>query len=72
MKLAFSKTLCQQISTENLGMQRVAPKFVPRQLTEEQKQKGLEVNQEFLYRANNDENCLKTRHCRWGDVDLRL
>ncbi|GFG29655.1 hypothetical protein Cfor_10099, partial [Coptotermes formosanus] len=38
-----SKTSFHEILTENLCMQRVAAKFVPRLLADEQKQKGLEV-----------------------------
>ena len=49
---SISKTSCQDISTVNLGMQRVAAQFVPRLLSEEQTQKRLEVSQELLDRAN--------------------
>jgi hypothetical protein len=44
----ISKTSCQQILTENLGMQHVAAKFVPCLMTDEQKQKSLEVSQELF------------------------
>jgi hypothetical protein len=40
-------------------MQRVAAKFVPRLLTDEQKQKRLEVSQEHFDPANTDENFMK-------------
>ena len=40
-------------------MHRVAAKFVPRLLTEEQKQNRVTVSQELLDRSNTDENCLK-------------
>jgi hypothetical protein len=50
------KTSCPEILTENLSMQRVAAKFVPRLLTEEHKQKRLEVSQNIFDRANTHEN----------------
>jgi hypothetical protein len=40
-------------------MQRVAAKFVPCLLTDEQKQKRLQVTQELFDRANTDKNFLK-------------
>ena len=40
-------------------MHRVAAKFVPRLLTEEQKQNRVIVSQELLDRSNTDENFLK-------------
>ena len=40
-------------------MHRVAAKFVPRLLTEEQKQNRVTVSQELLDRSNTDENFLK-------------
>jgi len=40
-------------------MHRVAAKFVPRLLTEEQKQNRVTVSQELLGRSNTDENFLK-------------
>jgi len=45
--------------TEKLEMFRVAAKFVPRLLTEEQKQNRVTVSQELLGRSNTDENVLK-------------
>lgn len=50
---------CQQILTEKLQMRRVAAKFVPRLLTEEQKQHRVQVCQELLAMANDNENFLK-------------
>ena len=35
-EVGISKTSCHEILTENLGMQCVAAKFVPRLLTDEQ------------------------------------
>jgi hypothetical protein len=58
MKFAFRKP-CVKILTENLGMQHVAAKFLPRLLTDEQKQNRLEISQEIFDRANTDENFLK-------------
>jgi len=40
-------------------MHRVAAKFVPSLLTEEQKQNRVTVSQELLDRSNTDENVLK-------------
>jgi hypothetical protein len=42
--------------TENLDVKRVAAKFVPRLPTDEQKQKSLDVIQEFFDVANTDES----------------
>jgi hypothetical protein len=46
------KTSFQQISTENLGLQRVVAQFVPRLLSEEQTQQRLDVSHELLDRQN--------------------
>jgi hypothetical protein len=56
----ISKTSFREILTENLCIQRVTAKFVPRLLTDEQKQKRLEVSQGIFYRANNNKNFLGT------------
>ena len=40
-------------------MHRVAAKFVPRLLTEEQKQNRVTVRQELFHRSNTDENFLE-------------
>ena len=53
------KSSCHTILTEKLKMHRVAAKFVPRLLTEEQKQNRVTVSQELLDRSNTDENFLK-------------
>ena len=47
------------ILTEKLMMHRVAAKFVPRLLTEAQKQNLVTVSQGLLDRSNTDENFLK-------------
>jgi len=43
-----SITSCQQISTENLDLKRVAAQFLSRLLSEEQTQKRLEFRKELL------------------------
>ena len=40
-------------------MHRIAAKFVPRLLTDDQKQNRVDVSQELLDRANGDDNVLK-------------
>jgi histone-lysine N-methyltransferase SETMAR len=47
------------ILTEKLGMHRVAAKFVPCLLTDEQKEQRVTISQELLDQANSDENFLK-------------
>ena len=51
---------CQEILTEKLHMRRVAAKFVPRLMTEDQKQRRVRVCEELLEMANDNENFLKT------------
>src|SRR5215469_8516208 len=58
-EVGICKSLCHTILTEKLKMHRVAAKFVPRLLTEEQKQNRVTVSQELLDRSNTDENFLK-------------
>ena len=58
-EVSISKIVCHEILTENLGMNRVAAKFVPRLLTDDQKQNRVDVSQEFLDRANGNDNFLK-------------
>ena len=50
---------CQQIVTEKLQMCRVSAKFVPRLLTDDQKENRIEISQELLANANGNENFLK-------------
>jgi len=52
----ISKTVCHEILTENLGMHHIAAKFVPRLLTDDQKQSRVDVSQELLDRTNDDDN----------------
>jgi len=47
-EVSVSKTVCHEILTENLGMHRVVAKFVPRLLTDDQKQNRVDVIQELL------------------------
>jgi len=50
---------CQAILTEKLNMHRVAAKFVPCVLTEDQKANCVNISQELLDHVNIDENFLK-------------
>jgi len=50
---------CHQIFTEKLQMRHVSAKFVPRLLTDDQKEKLVEISQELLANANSNENFLK-------------
>jgi len=47
-EVSISKTVCHEILTENLGMHCIAAKFVPRLLTDDQKQNRADVSQELL------------------------
>jgi histone-lysine N-methyltransferase SETMAR len=58
-EVSICKSSCHTILTEKLKMHRVGAKFVPRLLTEEQKQNRVTVSQELLDRSNNDEKFLK-------------
>ena len=51
--------MCHEILAENLGMDRIAAKFVPRLLTDDQKQNRVDVSQELLHGANDDDNFFK-------------
>jgi histone-lysine N-methyltransferase SETMAR len=57
-EVSISKTVCHESLTENLGMHRIAAKFVPRLLTDDQKQNQVDLSKELLDRAN-DGNFLK-------------
>lgn len=50
---------CQEILTEKLQMRRVAAKFVPKVLTEDQKGHRVVCSEELLEQATNDDNFLK-------------
>ena len=58
-EVGICKSSCHTILTEKLKMHRVAANFVPRLLTEEQKQNRVAVSQELLDRSNTVENFLK-------------
>ena len=47
-----------QILTEKLQMRRVSAKFVPRFLTDNQKENRVEISQKLLANANSNENFL--------------
>jgi histone-lysine N-methyltransferase SETMAR len=53
-EVSISKTVCHEILPKNLGMHRIAAKFLPRLLTDDQKRNRVDVSQELLDRANND------------------
>jgi len=56
-KMGISIGSCHQIFTEKLQRSRVSAKFVPRLLTNDQKEKRVEISQKLL--ANANENFLK-------------
>jgi len=58
-EVGISVEPCHQIFTEKLQMRRVNAKFVPRLLTEDQKENRVEISQELLANANGNENFLK-------------
>ena len=56
---------CHQILTEKLQRHRVSAKFVPRLLTDDQKENRVEISQELLANANGNENFLKKIITGW-------
>ena len=56
MKVGYGT--CQRVLTEELGMQLVAAKFVPRILTADKKQQRVNVCTELRQFASNDETVL--------------
>jgi len=58
-EVGICKSSCHQILTDKLKMRRVAAKFVPRLLTDAQKENRVTVSQELFDRSNADENFLK-------------
>jgi len=58
-EVGICKSLCHQILTDKLKMRRVTAKFVPRLLTDAQKENHVTVSQELFDRSNADENFLK-------------
>ena len=58
-EVGICKSLCHLILTDKLKMRHVAAKFVPRLLTDAQKENRVTVCQELFDRSNADENFLK-------------
>jgi transposase len=58
-KVGISIVSCHQMLTEKLQMRRVSAKFVPRLLTDAQKENRVEISQELLANANGNEYFLK-------------
>jgi len=52
----ISRNACRKILAENLGMRRVAAEFVPRLLSEDQIQNGVDVSRGLVDHANADGN----------------
>ena len=50
---------CHQNCTEKFKMRRVSAKFVPRLLTDDQKENRVEISQELLGNVNSNENFRK-------------
>jgi histone-lysine N-methyltransferase SETMAR len=59
-EVGISRGSANTILTEDVGMRRVAAKFVPKLLSPEQQQLCLEVAQDMLECANRDPEFLKT------------
>jgi len=58
-EVGISTESCLQIFTGKLQMRRVSAKFVPRLLTDDQKENRVEISQELLADANGNVNFLK-------------
>ena len=58
-EIRICKSSCLLILTDKLKMRPVAAKFVPRLLTDPQKENRVTVSQELFDRSNADENFLK-------------
>ena len=58
-EVGISVGSCHQILTEKLQKGLVSAKFVPRLLTDDQKENRVEISQELLVNANGNENFLK-------------
>ena len=59
---------CHQTFTEIIQMRRVSAQFVPRLLTDDQKENCVEISRKLLANANGNENFLKniiTGHETW-------
>ena len=60
VEVGINRVSVYSILTEDLCMQRVLAKFIPKPLTEKQKQLGVEIAQDMLDCANNDLKFTKT------------
>ncbi|GFX85027.1 protein GVQW3 [Trichonephila clavipes] len=58
-EIRIPKSIVWRILTENLGMTRVSAKFIPKLLSDQQKNLRLEIAQDNLEMINSDENFLK-------------
>ena len=58
-EVGICKSLCHLILTDKLKKRRVGAKFVPRLLTDAQKENRVTISQELFDRSNADENFLK-------------
>ena len=58
-EVGISIRSCHQIFTQKLKIRRVSAKFVPRLLSDDQKENRAEISQELLANANGNENFLK-------------
>jgi hypothetical protein len=58
-EVGISKESCHQIFTEKRQIRLVSAEFVPPLLTEDQKEKRVEISQELLANASGNENFLK-------------
>ncbi|PNF40093.1 hypothetical protein B7P43_G10714 [Cryptotermes secundus] len=61
-EVGINRDSANTVFTEDLGMRRVAAKFVPKLLSPEQQQLRREVAQDMLEYANRDSEFLKTHH----------
>ena len=59
-EVGISRESVYTFLTENLCMQRVSAKFIPKLLTEQQKELHVEIAQDMLDCANNDLEFMKT------------
>ena len=59
-EVGISIRSCHQIFTQKLKIRRVSAKFVPRLLSDDQKENRAEISQELLANANGNENFLKS------------
>ena len=71
-EVGISKSSCNSILIEKLLMHRVAAKFVPRLLSDEQRQNRSLISQELLQRAENDQEFLKSQEMKPGFMAMML